>query len=160
MPDFYSGTLDTLQELFRHVGIQIGVEKTLVDAIGSETIERYQAEADQFINSQLNQTFEVPIVKITRNGVEGFPEEIKYIARRLVASEVILNEFTEIAPNVSRAAVTLRHRATQRLGTYSNGTLVPSNLIDGQRPRSRNRFVRPTTPPPEVEPPYTQEALP
>ena len=87
------------------------------------------------------------MVKLTRNGRSEFPDTVVYIARRLVASEIILQEFTEIEVNVSEAAKNHRARAMAELYDVGKGELVGSQRLDGQRQRTRNRFARPTTPP-------------
>lgn len=149
MPDFYSGQISDIEELMRHVGIG----DTKVDAIPENSVERYQGEIDDIINTTLRPHIEVPLRKVTRNGNTDFPAEIKFIARRLVAAEVILNEMTEVDSNSSRSAEDMKRKAMRSLYQYVNGPLVGSHIMDGQEPRARNQYARPTTPPREPEPP-------
>jgi len=151
MSDFYSGTVaGDVQNLMRQVGITLtNQQATLADAIPQDVVERYQAEVDQIVNTTLDAVTEVPLIKVTRKGVTDFPLEIRYVARRLVAAEIILAEYTEVEPNLSEGGKELRERALAQLRRYADGRIGPSNRVDGQRRRLKDRFVRPTSYPQE-----------
>lgn len=161
MVEYYSSSPGTGSDAIAGIKIlvqQIGIGDTKLDTITVAQVEYLQREVDAKINSILDATYEVPLVKVvSTGGSSDFPEEIKYVARRLVASELVLQTYTEIEPNVSKAAVNTRERAMEDLFSLVRG-VAGGQRIQGQRIRARNRFIRPPVYP--LDPPDSPGKLP
>jgi len=151
MANYYSGTVDEIKIVCK----EIGVGSSLTDTISPAQFEQYQKEADGIIDAQLGVVYEVPLVQIKRGTLTYYPNVIAYIARRIAASDLILNEMSQIEPNVSQSATNKRTRAMAELSELVQGAIIGSRYLEGQKPRARNHFIRPgvapasapTTPP-------------
>lgn len=147
--EFYSGSKENIERILTMIDIGSGRLASLRD----EQLRPYQKEADRIINARLNPFYAVPLQK----DISGFyPEPIPYIAARIVSADVIHNEFTEIDANASEAAMTMKNNALLELDRMCNGLLQPTQILTGQRRKSRNRFARPTIAP-LSEPPAARD---
>jgi len=145
--DFYSGTGENIERILNMIEIGGGRLASLTD----EDLAIYQEEVDRLINSRLSPYYAVPLAK----DIGGFfPFPIPFIAARIVAADIIHNEFTEIEANKSEAALTMKRNALDELDRLTMGARAGTQRLEGQRVKSRDRFPRPTiiplTQPPET----------
>jgi hypothetical protein len=152
MAEFYSN-VENIKSLIRQIVVGDPNQDRLA-TLDTTTVERYQKEIDNRINSILDPIYEVPLVKVTLpDGTSGFSGSIAYIANRMVAAQIVLSEYSEVAPNESGNARRMYNEAENELYGLTKG-MIGAARIDGQRQRARNPFVPPSVHPREVpEPP-------
>lgn len=149
---FYSGTGENIERILTMLEIGGGRLASLTD----EDLAIYQEEVDRLINSRLSSYYATPLAK----NVDGYyPFPIPWIAARLVAADIIHNEFTEIEANKSEAAATMKKNALDELDRLTMGVMRGTQTLVGQREKSRNRFARPTVIP-QPSPPESSGGLP
>lgn len=138
--EYYSGTLENLERVLRMVNLEGG----RLSNVGEDEVRVYQAEVDRLINRRLSPYYAVPLAKLVD---DRWPDPIPFIAARLVAADIIHNEFTEIEANQSAAAQTMKQNALSELDRLTMGFLAGAQRLEGQRFKSRNRFARPSITP-------------
>jgi len=149
--DYYSGNLDNIERILTMIDIGTG----RLSSLTPEQLRIYRKEADRVIDSRLSPFYAVPLVKEYATGL--YPEPVPFIAARIVAADVIHNEFTEIDAASSEAATTMKNNALLELDRLADGILRATQLLPGQRRKSGVHFACPgITPRPEPPKPLSR----
>jgi len=135
---YYSGSLSEIQNVLKALGIGSGT----IDDISPETVYASQADIDQRINGALSNMYDTPLVQITRDSVTKYPDPIPELARRLVASDLIINTLTDVDANVMATATVIASESKRDLFNLVTG-LTGANQLAGQHRRVRNHFMPP-----------------
>jgi hypothetical protein len=135
---YYSGTTDDIGRILKT--LKIG-EGTLDELLKSD-VEAIQKDIDTKIDASLSNLYYTPLQQITRSGVTKFPDPIVYIAKRLVAADLILNSQVNVDTNVATTAQTIAAKVEKELFELGSKT-VGSKKLDGQRVKTRIRFAPP-----------------
>ena len=124
---------------------QIGVGSDRSSTVTPATVSYYQQFADSFINGRLSSIYVMPLLQLNRPSLSGlsYPDPIPEIARRLTASYLVLDVFTEIEPNVTSNAQAQMAIAENELQKISN----PDYFLEGQIRKPRNPGSNPFTEP-------------
>lgn len=104
--EYYSGTWENIQSIVK--GLDIG-EGKLAEGLSQLTINEYQETIDRNIDDILTELYHVPLLKMNQKQPDGttkkiFPGSMVRAARYWTAGLILLNEFQQLAQNVTEQA--------------------------------------------------------
>ena len=143
---YYSGSVSDIKVVLRTLNIGSGT----LDNLDEIAVAESQAKVDAEIDSTLSNLYYTPLSLITRNSVSKYPDPIPYMARRLVAADLIINSLVDVNANVVQTAQNVATSERQTLFEMGAGN-VGSQRLAGQVCKSRNHFqpsgIVPSIPP-------------
>ena len=138
----YYSTLDGIQKYLSEL-VTIGTGEA--DLVTAPDIAKFQADVDNAINGRLSTTYRVPLIEITRAGIDDafYPQPIPDIANRLVAARVVNTFYKDVQPNNATISDAWNTNATARLTEIVNDTASGAIKLEGQYLIAKNRFAPP-----------------
>lgn len=149
--EYYSGKADDVNKLLGVVDIGEGK----LDTLTGTTVNYYQEIVDREIDDILSEIYHVPLKAMNRVQPDGetrrvFPGSVRRLALYWTAGMVLLNEFQQLADNVTDQATQYIEEA--RRGVFA--LTYPNHKLPGQELKSNLS----RTLPPSLQPPGLPEA--
>ena len=131
--DFYSGSFSSIVDIVSLLNIGDGK----MDKVNRQMVNRYQEMVDRAIDDILNEVYAVPLRQTNKMMPDGvvrkvFPGEVTRAARYWTAGLLMMNEFQQLATNVTEQVNSYVKEATDSLYEMKR----PTHFLYGQRRKS------------------------
>lgn len=147
--EYYAGTVDDVIRFCKALNIDAG----RLAAVKPINVVSYMQTAEDVINGMLIENYFIPIKPYNQVKADGtlpdkpvFPGRVRYLAQQMTAGLLMLTEFQHMEQNMNEAGAKMFEEAKKEVYQLT----LWSNLIPGQRKKSRESH----TMPPSIEPPH------
>jgi hypothetical protein len=145
---YYSGSWTAIQDILRVLNIGEGK----MDKVTQPIVNRYQEMVDREIDGILGELYHTPLRAMNQVQPDGstkrvFPGDVRSLARYWAAGLILLNEFQQLAQNVTDQATTYIEESKKKayaLKKYCH------RMLGQERKSHYSRTIPPNMQPPSI----------